>query len=290
MSIFKNSVKILIFLFFALIITNSSVFAYVPLAEAKYKQGLDFSEKCNYSMAIMSFEEAVKIDPSLLDAYFNMGVLYEYTNQNDKAVAAFEQLLKNNPTDGETAFKIASIYYKIGNYKKAMGYVTLISPQGPKYNDSQELYKKISQKIKQEEQKQKALLQKAAVVKATAPSIKEIIDNGFVSPTGISKDVAGNLYVANYGDNSIVKITPSGKKSIVAKGKPLSGPIGIAVDKLNNIYVANYDSNEILKINKSGIISVMIKNIKKPYYLYIDNSGILYISEQFTNTVINMKL
>ncbi|MFA6990142.1 MAG: tetratricopeptide repeat protein [Candidatus Gastranaerophilaceae bacterium] len=177
----KSSIKILVFLFFTLIITTGTVFAYAPLAEAKYNQGLDFNEKDNYVMAITCFEESVKIDPSLIDAYFNMGVLYEYTKQNNKAVAAFEQVLKNNPSDGEAAFRLASNYYKIGEYKKAMSYATFVTSQSVKYRDSQELCKKISQKISQEEQKQKDLLQ--------------------ASPTGISKNAAGNVYVANYIGN-----------------------------------------------------------------------------------------
>jgi tetratricopeptide (TPR) repeat protein len=290
MKIFKNPLKILALFFFVSIITAKAVFAYVPLAEAKYKQGLDYNTKGNYTMAIMSFEEAAQIDPSFNDALFNAGVLYEYTNQNTEAIATFEKLLKNNPIDGETTLKIASLYYKTGQYKKALSYAALVPVQSFKYRDSLDFSKKISQKIQQEEENQKILAQKLAAAKSNTPHIKEIIDEGFVSPTGVTKDAAGNLYVADYGNNSIVKITIDGKKSLIAKGKPLNGPVGIVVDKTNNVYVANYMANEVLKITPAGTISVIMKDIKKPYYLYLDATGVLYVSEQSSNTIINMKL
>jgi tetratricopeptide (TPR) repeat protein len=289
MSFFKNSVAK--FTFLILILTTQSVFAYVPLAEVKYNQGLDYSEKSNYSMAIQSFEEAVKIDPAFSDAYFNLGVLYEYSGKSDKAIAIFEQLLKNHPTDSEAAFKIASLCYKLGQYSKAMSYVTLITVVSPKYKESQTLAQKITAKINLENQK--AATPKPIVVqpasKALEPQVEGVIKD-FISPTGITKDIAGNLYVANYGDNSITKVSPDGKKSLIARGKPLNGPIGIAIDKSNNIYIANYASNEVLKINPAGKASIVVKNIQKPYYLYFDNANTLYISEQGTNTIVKLKL
>jgi sugar lactone lactonase YvrE len=78
----------------------------------------------------------------------------------------------------------------------------------------------------------------------------------FKTPTGVAVDAAGNVYVADWGNNLVRIISPAGAVSTLtstASSKtPLvfNGPYGIAVDATGNIYVAAYGNSEILKISK----------------------------------------
>jgi autotransporter-associated beta strand protein len=57
-------------------------------------------------------------------------------------------------------------------------------------------------------------------------------------------DAAGNLYVANVGDNSILKVTPGGAVStFVSSG--LNFPFALAFDAAGNLYVSNMPENNI---------------------------------------------
>src|SRR5258708_5215856 len=47
-------------------------------------------------------------------------------------------------------------------------------------------------------------------------------------PQGLAFDKAGNLYVSSYGDDDIIKVTPSRQQSVFASG--LAGPAGLAFD------------------------------------------------------------
>lgn len=87
---------------------------------------------------------------------------------------------------------------------------------------------------------------------------------------GIAADNAGNLYVADFGDHTIRKITPKGTVTTFAgragcwgseDGSPgqarFNGPRGVAVDSVGNIYVADTGNSTIRKITPEGFVSTL---------------------------------
>jgi streptogramin lyase len=74
-------------------------------------------------------------------------------------------------------------------------------------------------------------------------------------PLCISKSViAQNLYVADFRNNNILKVSQSGEvTTFVSTG--LNGPISIAFDATGNLFVANYNANSISKINQVGDVT-----------------------------------
>ena len=92
-------------------------------------------------------------------------------------------------------------------------------------------------------------------------------------PAGVAVDQAGNVYIADDGDNEIRKVASGGTISRIAgngtacaappacgDGGPaasatLGAPDGVAVDRSGNVYVADDLDNEIRKVSSSGTIS-----------------------------------
>ncbi|MDB5257649.1 MAG: hypothetical protein JWM14_2344 [Chitinophagaceae bacterium] len=121
----------------------------------------------------------------------------------------------------------------------------------------------------------------------------------FSNPLGIVSDASGNLYVADFGNNRIRKITPgglvttfagttvSGSVNGVGKAASFNGPFGIAIDGSGNIYVSDYGNNLIRKITSAGLVSTFIQNTHATG-LATDASGNLYAADSDGNVIVKI--
>jgi hypothetical protein len=117
-----------------------------------------------------------------------------------------------------------------------------------------------------------------------------VIATGFSAPAGLSFGPGGSLYIANFLNNTIDRITADGSRSQFASGANIKGPIGLIVDNPGNVYVANYVSGTVVRISPAGIASVIASGFRKPYYLALDKEGNLFVSQQEDNSVVRITL
>jgi trimeric autotransporter adhesin len=88
------------------------------------------------------------------------------------------------------------------------------------------------------------------------------------TPQGVAVDAAGDLFIADYGNQcirkvsggSITTVAGNGLASFSGDGGPatsasLNYPTGVAVDSFGNLYIADFVNNRIRMVNAAGTIS-----------------------------------
>ena len=145
------------------------------------------------------------------------------------------------------------------------------------------------------------------------------------SPSGVAVDAAGNVYIADTGNNFVEIVTPDGNLKVIAGGGGtlpsttsgpatsalLNGPRGVAVDTAGNVYIADTGNNFVEVVDfVSGHISLLAGGggttpqasqasndwdghfglgtniaLNGPRGVAVDASGIVYIADTGNNVI-----
>jgi len=127
----------------------------------------------------------------------------------------------------------------------------------------------------------------------------------FYNPRDVAVDGSGNLYVADYGNHLIRKITSAGVVTTLAGSGSIGSangtgtsasfynPYGVAVDGSGNVYVADKNNHLIRKITSAGVVTTLAgsgsigsangtgtsASFYNPYGVAVDGSGNVYVAD-----------
>ncbi len=283
---FNKLLKSLLTLAILLSTTGVSYASIATEAKLQYNKGIDYYQLGQFEESASCFKKAIELDPNYIDAYYNLGSILEYMQQDEAALTVFKQIILRKPDDFESVYKAASLSKKLGEIEKAKMYLTLIPTDSMIGQRAKQLADSMETDIPTAKAEQN---EPKSYEEAAPQNIENGLYNDISSPTGIVTDKGGNLYVAGFSDNTIYKIGPDNKKIVYIKSSKIDGPIGLAIDNPGNIYIANYNKDNVLKVDTNGSITELIHNVQKPYCMHITGS-LLFVSSQGSNSIVRYKL
>ena len=96
-------------------------------AKALLDKGKELYRDDQDTDAVAAFEQAVKIDPDLAEAYFRLGLGYEALQKREqaesqykKAVEAYKKYLDSNPDDAEAHYNLGQTYANLDQFSEAI--------------------------------------------------------------------------------------------------------------------------------------------------------------------------
>ncbi|WP_348303339.1 tetratricopeptide repeat protein, partial [Methanothrix sp.] len=107
-----NEMKI-VNLIFLMMILCVPVFGQASVEELN-DRGIDLAEQGRYEEGVAVFEEAIQIDPTYADSWFNKGNALYRQGKYDEAIAAYDKAIEIDPQD-------AYAWYNKGNALHAQG-------------------------------------------------------------------------------------------------------------------------------------------------------------------------
>lgn len=135
----------------------------------------------------------------------------------------------------------------------------------------------------------------------------------FNSPRAVAVDAAGTVFVADYGNSRIRKVSREGRVTAFAgdgRGCHLDGvgtaasfndPTGVAVDAAGNVFVADSESHCIRQITPDGVVTTIagdgkgladfadgsgaLARFNTPRGLWVAANGIIYVADTLNHCI-----
>jgi serine/threonine protein kinase, bacterial len=109
-------------------------------------------------------------------------------------------------------------------------------------------------------------------------------------PTGVAVDTAGNVYVADMGNDQVLRFAPGAPTATPLPFTGLKNPRDVAVDTAGNTYVADTSNDRVLRLAAGALAATPLPfaGLNDPRGVAVDAAGNVYVADRDNNRVLRL--
>ena len=130
--------------------------------------------------------------------------------------------------------------------------------------------------------------------RSSGGTVSRLAGNVLAVPEFTTTDPAGNIYIGNSGNKSVVKVTPQGVASVlVPRGGGIGDPVGMAFGPDGFLYVGDDElhTQRIDKVAADGTVTLFVdlsQSGAEPQGMAFDSHGTLYVSDSSAGNILKI--
>jgi sugar lactone lactonase YvrE len=116
-----------------------------------------------------------------------------------------------------------------------------------------------------------------------------VLGTGLLHPLGTAVDSSGNLYIADTGNNRILKIAPNGTQTPVSVTPlTLNAPQALAFDSAGDLYISDGTNGRVVKVPVAGGAATAFATVASPKRLAVDASGNVFVVNSSVGSIVKI--
>jgi len=135
-----------------------------------------------------------------------------------------------------------------------------------------------------------------ARAQVTFNGVASVLSTGSITlsePYGTVVDPSGNIYIADFLNNRIVKVNPQGAASVLSISgvSSLSHPDALALDSTGNLYIVDEENERIVEVSPSGsgsVVNLGSVSLSVPQGIAVNPSGNIFIADTGNNRIVEV--
>jgi hypothetical protein len=123
---------------------------------------------------------------------------------------------------------------------------------------------------------------------AASNSVTTLVSSGLNKPVDAAVDGAGDVYIADYGHNSIKEWIAASNSITTLVSSGLFEPAGVTVDNAGNVYIADSGNGAIKEwtpANQTVTTLASLGVLSFPRGMAVDGAGNVYFADESNNTI-----